>query len=406
MSLALVALLVPYAVVLGYLTTDPVFSYAVNLYLFDIPLVLLVVVTLPEITARLRSRRLGLGAALWLALLALLILSFAIHPSIQGIQTVWRVCGALAIAVAFAGLGQRERTVIVTTLAVGALTQTAWAIAQVWSGGPLGADFLFESQKPLALAGDALVAKGTMQTPYLLAALALASGLLVARRLSASSRPLVWAALLAAVVVPVGLTYSRGALAGVGGAIAALLPRASTGAARRLIIAAILVGIGVPSALTLSGWSARGEQLGEERADSGRGILLLQGLAVLAMDPLAGVGPGRYLSAARTLSDDPGVRSKLLPTHNVPLLVAAENGVLAGAVTVVLLAALVARASRDRDDLALALYLAMLPFWLLDPLPYSLPQGLVLTGLWLGGLDAAHAEVSAAGAPPSRTGPP
>jgi hypothetical protein len=123
--------------------------------------------------------------------------------------------------------------------------------------------------------------------------------------------------------------------------------------------------------------------------------MLLQGITVLAMDPLAGVGPGQYMAAVRTLTDDPVIRAKLLPTHAVPLLVAAESGVLAGAVVVLLLMALALRAYRDHDDVALALYLVLLPFWLLDVLPYTLPQGIILTGFWLGGLDAAHAESAA-----------
>jgi hypothetical protein len=208
-------------------------------------------------------------------------------------------------------------------------------------------------------------------------------------------RPLAWAGVVAALVVPVGLTYSRGALAGVIVAIGALAPRARRDVARRIAIASLAVGIGVPGLLTWSGWVARGEQFGEERADSGRGILLLQGLAVFAMEPLVGVGPGRYMAAVRTLTDDPAIKTRLLPTHDVPLLAAAESGVLAGAIVVVLLGALLVRAIRDRDDAALALYVVLLPFWLLDPLPYSLPQGIVLTGLWLGALDVAHRDPSA-----------
>jgi hypothetical protein len=393
--LTLVAAICPFGIVFGYLTTDPVFSYAVNLYLFDLPLALLAATTLPLLAVRIRARALSLGAALWTALALLVLLSFVVHPSIEGVQTVWRVAGALAIAVAFADLESRERSVVVGALVITALFQTAWAVAQIANGGPLGAWWLFESQKPLARVGDTFLPKGTLQTPYLLAALSLVSAFLLARRAVNATRLLPWVATIAAALVPVGLTYSRGALAGVVAAVAVLAPRARHDTARQLVIAAVLVGVGVPALLTSSAWLARGEQFSEDRPDSGRGIMLLQGITVLAMDPLAGVGPGRYMASVRTLTDDPAVRARLLPTHAVPLLVAAESGVLAGAVVVLLLVALALRAYRDRDDLALALYLVLLPFWLLDPLPYTLPQGIILSGFWLGGLDAAHGEHAA-----------
>ncbi len=390
-SLTLVALLLPFAAVLGYVTTDPVFSYGVNLYLFDLPQALLVAATIPALARGLRARSLGLGAGLWAVIASVVLLSFAVHPSLEGVQTIFRVLGALSIAVAFAGLDRRERTLVLGALAVATLTQTAWSVAQVLTGGPLGASWLFESQKPLARAGDAWVPKGTMQTPYLLTALALVSSLLLTRH-ALRARTVSWAFAIIALVIPVGLTYSRGALAGLVAAIAVLAPRAHTDLARRIVVVALAAGVAVPGALTWSGWLARGEQFGEERADSGRGILMLQGLAVFAMEPLMGVGPGRYMAAVRSLTDDPGTRARLLPTHDVPLLVAAESGVVAGAAVIVLLGALVLRALRDRDDAAIALYLVMLPFWLLDPLPYALPQGTVLTGLWLGALDSAHRQ--------------
>jgi len=394
-ALGLVALLLPFAVVLAYFTTDTVFSYAVNVYLFDLPLLVLVVVTAPAFVRHMRARTLGLGAALWAAVVTLVVISFAFHPAIQGVQTIARTVGALAIAVAYAELRRGERGFVVGALAVAALTQSAWAVAQVARGGPLGAWWLFESQKPLQHAGDAWLPKGTMQTPYLLTALALVGGMLVTRRIVGDRRARAWSAALCAISVPVGITYSRAALGVVIAAVGVLAPRAHTDARRRLAIAALVVGVGVPGLLTLSGWTARGEQFGEERADSGRGILLLQGVTVFAMEPLTGVGPGRYMATVRTLTDDEAIRKKMLPTHAVPLLVAAESGVVAGAAVLVLVGALGLRAVRDRDDVALALYLALLPFWLLDVLPYTLPQGLLLTGLWLGALDAAHAERAA-----------
>jgi hypothetical protein len=393
-SLATTLLLLPFAVVLAYFTTDPVFSYAVNLYLFDVPLAVLIVTAAPLLVVRARARGLGIGMALWAIIVALVALSFLFHPSLEGVQALWRITGVLAIAVTFAELSPRERAAVIGALAIGAVVQTVWAVAQVMRGAPLGAWWLFESQKPLPKAGDAWIPKGTMQTPYLLATLALVSTMLAAARVVRAAAGLPWLALLVGSVIPVGITYSRAALGAVALATAALLPRARSDVPRRLVTAAIVVGVGVPALLTASGWLARGEQFGEERPDSSRGILLLQGLVVFSMDPLIGVGPGQYMARVRTLTDDEGIRRMLGPTHDVPLLVAAESGVVAGAAIVVLLAALGLRVLRDRDDVAFGLYIVLLPFWLLDVVPYTLPQGVILTGLWLGALDVLHRDGS------------
>ncbi len=393
-SLATTLLLLPFAVVLAYFTTDPVFSYAVNLYLFDVPLAVLIVTAAPLLVTRARTRELGVGTVLWAIVVAFVALSFIFHPSLEGVQTLWRITGVLAIAVTFAELSPRERAAVIGALAIGAVVQTLWAVAQVMRGAPLGAWWLFESQKPLPKAGDAWIPKGTMQTPYLLATLALVSTMLAAARVVRAAAGLPWTLLLVGSVIPVGVTYSRAALGAVALAIAALLPRARSDVPRRLVIAALVVGVGVPALLTASGWLARGEQFGEERPDSSRGILLLQGLVVFSMDPLIGVGPGRYMASVRTLTSDESIKRVLGPTHDVPLLVAAESGVVAGAAIVVLLAALGLRVLRDRDDVAFGLYIVLLPFWLLDVVPYTLPQGVILSGLWLGALDVLHRERS------------
>lgn len=393
MALALVALLLPFAVIFAYVMIDPEFSKTANAYVFDLPLAALIVLTLPELARGIRRRTLGAGAGLWGALLAVMLFALAVHPSLEGVHTVYRVAGALAVAITFASLEGRERSLVIGALGLAALTQSAWAVAQVVHGAPLGAWWLFEDPEGLQKAGGAWLPRGTMQTAYLLPTLALVASLVAARH-AVRSRAIAWCAAIAALVVPVGLTYSRTALAALMAGLAALAPRARADLARRIVIAALVAGFVVPAALTSSGWLARGAQFGEERPDSGRGVLLLQGVVLLSMEPLTGVGPGRYLTAARTLTDDPGVQQVMRVTHMVPLIAAAESGVVAGAIVLVLLGALLVRALRDRDDTAVALYLVLLPFWIVDHSPYSLPQGLLITGVWLGALDAAHRDVA------------
>jgi hypothetical protein len=100
------------------------------------------------------------------------------------------------------------------------------------------------------------------------------------------------------------------------------------------------------------------------------------------------VGPGRYVIALREKyhrEPNPHV-GVFKPVHNLPMLLAAEGGFPAGAATTVLLLVVGWQALRSGRQ-PLALYVAYLPFTLLDHFPYSFPQGLILTGLWLGGLD-------------------
>ena len=66
-----------------------------------------------------------------------------------------------------------------------------------------------------------------------------------------------------------------------------------------------------------------------------------------------------------------------------PLLVAAEGGIPAGVLTTALLLAAGWRAYVG-GRAGLALYGAYLPFVVLDHFPYSVPLGLIVTGIWLG----------------------
>jgi len=74
------------------------------------------------------------------------------------------------------------------------------------------------------------------------------------------------------------------------------------------------------------------------------------------------------------------------PVHNVVLLVGAEGGVLALLVMAALYVGVGWRSLRA-GVLALGIYLAYLPFSMLDHFPYSFPQGLLVTGVWLAVLD-------------------
>jgi O-antigen ligase len=73
----------------------------------------------------------------------------------------------------------------------------------------------------------------------------------------------------------------------------------------------------------------------------------------------------------------------LLPAHNIVLHQAAEGGVLAGALTALLLLALVARAWREGIE-ALTVFALPSIFLVLDAYPYVFPAGLAASAIWLG----------------------
>ncbi len=78
----------------------------------------------------------------------------------------------------------------------------------------------------------------------------------------------------------------------------------------------------------------------------------------------------------------------------MPLLLLVEGGVLVLPALLVIGGALATRTWRA-GIAGLSITLAVLPFLLLDHLNWSYPQGLLLTGMWLGALDhiAAPREI-------------
>ena len=81
----------------------------------------------------------------------------------------------------------------------------------------------------------------------------------------------------------------------------------------------------------------------------------------------------------------------LKPVHNVPLLAAAEGGVVAGALTLLLYAVLGWRAWRT-GPLAFTVFALYVPITMLDHFAYSFPQGLAMTAVWIGVLDLAATQ--------------
>jgi hypothetical protein len=380
---ALVCALTVFPIILATLALGPLFYYHVLVLLADVPLA----IACAAVLVVARDDRPGALVTIAALLCVALVFALALHPSPQGTQTVLRVLAAVLLAIAIVRLlGSPRRPLIVGAIGAGAIAQTAIAVLQVRAGAPLGMPWLGEFADPLYEVGGHVAARGTMYHHYLLAGLALvAAVLLAAEGLRGGRIAMWWTAATALAAIPIGLTYSRAGLAGLALAIAAL----AIGARARprphlLAIAAILAGAGIPSLLTFDAWTTQSEKSFEP---NGRDILLREGLALYATEPLVGIGPGRMVIAlADQERSRPGSVELLQPTHDVPILALVEGGPLAGVACTVLIAAAAWRARRSWP--ALALVGAYLPFVLLDHFPYTHAQGLVLSGVWLGAVVA------------------
>jgi hypothetical protein len=397
LTLAVVVLLTPFPIVLMDLSHNSFqsYDYATILFPVDLALIALCAVAGRSMIADLRRRSVDIGWAGWGLVAVLMTLALAAHPSGRGLHNVMELYGASAIAYTLARAESGdERTAIVGTVGAVAVIETLWAVAQRINRAPLGLEKLGESRDPFYRSFGTLAPQGSMVHIYVLAGLALVAGSLLASAAIEASRPGPWLVAAAVAIMPIGFTYSRaGALSLVLLAGSVALVGAWPLRGRSVAVAAALAaGALLPALIWSAGWTARAQQTtGAASANAlttDRGKLVNQADALIRSDPLTGVGPGQYVIALHARSVPANDRTTLFkPVHNVPLLLTAEGGVVTGLVVVGLLLALGWRALKG-GAVAIAVYLAYLPFFLLDHFAYSFPQGMVLTGLWLGALDA------------------
>jgi O-antigen ligase/polysaccharide polymerase Wzy-like membrane protein len=372
-ALSVFALLLPLMGLRMQLAPDtPLYHF---LHGFDVPMILGTVAAL-SLARRGRPR---LEAILGLALLSLVVIALLAHPSLRGLHFVGRLVTAAALAWAVALIGTTgERRVLVVALAAAAVLESIVSILQHQTGAPLGLWMIGEFADPLVYWGTSAAPRGTLSDGFVLAGLALVVSATVVRQALAAARPLPWLALAAVAAVPLGLSHSRTALLSLGLVCVCLIPAARRSAVHRWALVALVLGAALPGLLALDGWVASAGR----GAASDRGALLAQAAALTATSPLVGVGPARYDDE---LAARPDLRTtaRLEPVHSVPMLFAAESGIPAGIVTVLLLAALLARAARSGAS-TLMVAVALVPSIFLDQWPYTNTVGIALVGLWIG----------------------
>jgi O-antigen ligase len=386
---ALAVILMPFPLlVAGALSPDGV--ERALLLLNDVPLLALAAVTLPALIAALRRRSVGAGVALAVAIVAVFTVSFAIQPSLHGVQVVGRVVGLLGLAAAIAALPPRFTLSVVVIVCAVAIGQTLLALAQLATAGPLGLTILGESQAPLYARGNAFAPRGTMTREYSLLLLGLVAGALAIGQAATDRRTWMWSVVAAVCAIPLGVTFSRDAVAGVAlGAIGHLMHPSGRRRAAVTALAAFVAAGAFAGALAWHGWAERVDQaLGDRPEDAAvdRETLARQAVALIAERPLSGVGVGRYeVAVSQRVAAGTAVGPDWTP-HDIPLWVAAETGIPAAALITGLVVVVGVRAWRA-GPAARLLFFAVIPFWIFDDLVLTHDQGIVLSGIWLGMID-------------------
>jgi hypothetical protein len=259
-------------------------------------------------------------------------------------------------------------------------------MAQSWAGRPFGLAPL-DFDGTLYTYGSSSAGRGGFAHPYHLSCLlAVAIGAaVVAVHRSRRPWPWPWCVGLAVCVAGMTVTFSRAGLIG----MAAVLGVAAVGWVARprrthlLVAAAVVVGVAVGTLGFGSGWISRSSTtVDRQTVDSGRRDRAAEAVRLIRSEPVIGVGPGRYVLALKEVD-----HVELRPAHDLPLHVSAEAGLAVSAAL-----ALLARRCLRLGVVALSVFLPLVPFLLLDAFPYSWPQGLALSGVWLGLIGLATSD--------------
>ena len=359
------------------LVPDPHPYYSVAVRLSDICLGLVFLLAIGDLARA--ARRPSPVAALTIALSALLLLSFAVHPSAPGAQVLFRYFGAIALTVTLLRLPRGyDRNLLLFAMSAIAIAQSVLSAAQIIAG-----DLLVPfAHPPIIRFGPFIRTIGTFPDTFVLAGYALVVAAWMAREALAQPTRRRWPMLVTMAIAPVGYSFSRAAAV-----TAALMTvplvrgSARNAAGQRLVLVAIVVGALVPAVLTREGWIGREESTSVTSSADIRANLITQTFPLLARSPLLGIGPGNTLDAVRHLDTRFPGAGYLEPPHDVPYLLALEGGIPAGLVALGLLFVIGLGSLRGAGSMTA--FASLLPFMLLDNYPWTAPNGPPLVALWV-----------------------
>lgn len=352
---------------------------------FDLPLLLLVIGAIPGLTSRVRDQP-TLGVITAGVLLVGAVVSFVFHPSERGVMVILRLLALFILVVEMVSLTTEQfRIRVAVPMMAAASIQTVLGVAQMVKGAPLGLQDWGE-QPALRAFGDTFGASGTMLSPYTMAGLGVLAATVGLATLPAGRWRPWWLAGIALSFASLGITYSRASLVGVVAIFAALVVGIVRGRSDlRIPVVVLLLALLIPAIVFSDGWATRAEDSATTDVDdfaTFRITHISQSLTVISDAPLVGVGPGLY-SFTLERDHEPEIDDAV---HVVPLLVAAEDGVIVGVLFALLLVLLAVRALRTSPE-AVAVLAGFGVFLAFDKFAYLHPNGMVMFAVWLATID-------------------
>jgi O-antigen ligase len=397
---ALVVVLMPFPVIVGSLMAHRgSYDFQAIIFPSDVAVFALVAVCAVDICRG--ARRLGAVLTTFVVLLLLLTVSFLVHPADRGFLNLVRYAGTLSLAWVIATVRDRtQRALVLGAVVLTVASQALIALAQLIARSDIGLGRLGEFPDPFyTFSGDVIAPQGTMVHIYLLAGFALLGSTIAVGAWLRAPRSKMWLAAAAICVAPVAVTYSRAAAVGLALAVVTLAVAAAVTRRREPLAAAGALALTVAVAIAIwpGGWTERVTAPSQgrrsiESSATGRTALMRQARDVILDEPIFGVGTGRYVIALRDRHVDPRTSGGALkPVHDVPLLAGAEAGIGALVAITALLVLLALRAWKAAAA-GIAAFVAFLPYVVLDHFPYSFPQGIVMTGIWIGFIELTARE--------------
>jgi O-Antigen ligase len=155
---------------------------------------------------------------------------------------------------------------------------------------------------------------------------------------------------------------------------------------RLVLLGVFVLGLASSMGVSKAVWSGRAaiQQQGQSvnEMSSARGDRLQEGLGVYKLNPILGVGPGRYVIA---LAQHPELlhsnAEDALPAHNAALTFLAEGGIPT-ALALLAVSLVLGRRLLTLGADGIIMISAVFPFLMLDIVFVSLPSGLFLVGVW------------------------
>jgi hypothetical protein len=361
----------------------------------DILFVLIILLSLPLVIKRsayLRQPTGQIGAAVSVVIVAIWSI---MYPTLEGSMMLLRIVGVFATVVTIRSMSRSDLLLgVVWSISIGASFQALMALSQtlIYNTGMTVPATLLAGGRGWT-AGRGTFSGSYALAAYLILAIAIVLSFGVAKRplnetfgdikLSLPLRIAMWTTVVLSSSA-VATTFGRTALLAiglVGGTYAAgwLMRRSKIFGISALVT---LLPLTVTGLILRSGWQVRAAQSADLDFTT-RDVLAARAIDMIRSNPLTGIGPVQYgpqLTRMGLLELDPHV------VHNLPLLVSAEFGIVIGLAFTVWLVWLGVRAFK-LSVFAIAIFLSILPFFMLDNLHYVYGNGMAMFAVWLAMLD-------------------